>query len=519
MAQAGRLHAVTVATNMAGRGVDILLGGNPDGLARADVLKDGHTAEVMVDIFALPVPLEQMPEDFQEARAKAMARYDQLVAEYRGQCAAEGDRIRELGGLYVIGSERHESRRIDNQLRGRSGRQGDPGESRFYLSLDDELMRLFATGALSYVMNKALPDDEAIEAKMVTKAIERAQTTVETKNAEIRKNVLKYDEVMNEQRKVIYARRDQILEGADLKTAAMEYLAEAVKVLLDTHCASGSDDEWDIEGLAKELRTFWPTEITDVQLEECRSTKEMNDLVMADAVAYYERREQELTPRVMREVERQVMLRIIDQRWREHLEEMDYLKEGINLRAMGQKDPLTEWQREGYDMFGTMMKGIAQDFVRYVMHVQVVQQQPAAEASTAPGLRPRVPPRARRRTGRAARGRVGPGRCPGRSGSRPDASPDAAACSGGRGGRAAVRTEPPDVVVGHRAALGVPLGGRGHRRQPRRGDQPGRGSAGGVRPQATKQETVVKDEMSKTPRNAPCPCGSGKKFKQCHGAS
>ena len=204
VAQAGRLHAVTVATNMAGRGVDILLGGNPDGLARADVLKDGHTAEVMVDIFALPVPLEQMPEDFQEARAKAMARYDQLVAEYRGQCAAEGDQIRELGGLYVIGSERHESRRIDNQLRGRSGRQGDPGESRFYLSLDDELMRLFATGALSYVMNKALPDDEAIEAKMVTKAIERAQTTVETKNAEIRKNVLKYDEVMNEQRKVIY---------------------------------------------------------------------------------------------------------------------------------------------------------------------------------------------------------------------------------------------------------------------------------------------------------------------------
>ena len=260
VAQAGRLRSVTVATNMAGRGVDIVLGGNAEGMARHEVLKEGHAADVMVDTFALPLPLDQMPDDFREARAKAMARYDELLAEYKEQCAAEGDRVRELGGLYVIGSERHESRRIDNQLRGRSGRQGDPGESRFYLSLDDELMRLFATGALSYVMNKALPDDEAIEAKMVTKAIERAQTTVETRNAEIRKNVLKYDEVMNEQRKVIYARRDQILEGADLKSAAMEYLSEAVHALLETHCASAADDEWDLDGLAKELQTFWPTD-------------------------------------------------------------------------------------------------------------------------------------------------------------------------------------------------------------------------------------------------------------------
>ncbi|HRA86226.1 MAG TPA: preprotein translocase subunit SecA, partial [Ilumatobacteraceae bacterium] len=201
--QAGRLHAVTVATNMAGRGVDILLGGNPEGLARHEVLKEGHSADVMVDDFALPVPLEEMPDEFREARAKAFARYDELLAELKVSCRAEGDEIRALGGLYVLGTERHESRRIDNQLRGRSGRQGDPGESRFYLSLDDELMRLFATGALSWVMGRALPDDEAIEAKMVTKAIERAQTTVEQRNAEIRKNVLKYDEVMNEQRKVI----------------------------------------------------------------------------------------------------------------------------------------------------------------------------------------------------------------------------------------------------------------------------------------------------------------------------
>jgi preprotein translocase subunit SecA len=216
--QAGRLGAVTVATNMAGRGVDILLGGNPEGLARHDVLKEGYTPDLLVDEYELPLPLEQMPDDFREARTKALARYRELLAEYSAQCRAEGDLIRELGGLYVIGSERHDSRRIDNQLRGRAGRQGDPGESRFFLSLDDDLMRLFATGALNYVMGRALPDDEAIEAKMVTKAIERAQTTVETKNAEIRKNVLKYDEVMNEQRKVIYARRDQILDGEDLRS-------------------------------------------------------------------------------------------------------------------------------------------------------------------------------------------------------------------------------------------------------------------------------------------------------------
>jgi preprotein translocase subunit SecA len=469
VAQAGRLHAITVATNMAGRGVDIILGGNPEGLARHEVLKEGHEPEVMVDHFALPLPLEQMPEDFREARAKAMARYDELLTEFSQHCTEEGDQVRQLGGLYVIGSERHESRRIDNQLRGRSGRQGDPGESRFYLSLDDELMRLFATGALSYVMNKALPDDEAIEAKMVTKAIERAQTTVETRNAEIRKNVLKYDEVMNEQRKVIYQRRDQILEGVDLKSAAMEYLDEAVEALIESHCASPADDEWDLDGLAKELKTFWPTVITEEQLSPSRDTDDMRELVMADAHEHYERREAELGEQVMREVERQVMLRIIDQRWREHLEEMDYLKEGINLRAMGQKDPLTEWQREGYEMFGSMMKGIAQDFVRYVMHVQVVRtdQQPAtvqnvqqesSDTELTSGF------------DRAAADALVDGEV-----EEPAAAPSATAITAARATREG--------------------------------------------PRPAKQETVVKDEWAKTPRNAPCPCGSGKKFKMCHGAS
>jgi preprotein translocase subunit SecA len=508
VAQAGRLHAITVATNMAGRGVDIILGGNPEGLAEHEVLKEGHPPDVMVDAFALPLPLEQMPADFQEARAKAMARYGELVEEFKSQCAEDGEKVRQLGGLYVIGSERHESRRIDNQLRGRSGRQGDPGESRFYLSLDDELMRLFATGALSYVMGKALPDDEAIEAKMVTKAIERAQTTVETRNAEIRKNVLKYDEVMNEQRKVIYARRDQILEGADLKSAAMDYLAEAVNALLETYCASPADDEWDLEGLAKELVTFWPTEVDEDRLEDCRNTDQMYDVIMADATTYYGRRESELGEEVMREVERQVMLRIIDQRWREHLEEMDYLKEGINLRAMGQKDPLTEWQREGFEMFGAMMKGIAQDFVRYVMHVQVVRE-------PAPG-----PAQITQESGPVEPG-TGPDEFPTSSATstaptvQPAPAPPAKAAKAAKGrttapaGNGAIRdlqtssSSDDTASAFERAAAGTTTI---EQQAARQGNRP------------AKQETVVKDEWSKTPRNAPCPCGSGKKFKMCHGA-
>ena len=381
VAQAGRLGSVTVATNMAGRGVDIQLGGNAELMAHHEVLKEGYSDDVMVDDFALPRPVAEMPEDFQEDRKKALARFDEHLARFQTECSEEGKRVLEAGGLYVIGSERHDSRRIDNQLRGRSGRQGDPGESRFYLSLDDELMRLFATGALQWAMGR-FDDDEAIEAKMVTKAIERAQTTVETKNAEIRKNVLKYDEVMNEQRKVIYARRDQILEGEDLRAAAMEYLADAVDSLIETHCQSVATDEWDLDGLAKELILFWPTSLTAEALADVRSSDELYDVIMAEATNHYEQREAEVGEDAMREVERQVMLRIIDQRWREHLEEMDYLKEGINLRAMGQKDPLTEWQREGFEMFGGMMTGIAQDFVRYVMHVQVREQPDAPNYSS-----------------------------------------------------------------------------------------------------------------------------------------
>jgi preprotein translocase subunit SecA len=433
--QAGRLHAITVATNMAGRGVDILLGGNPEGLALRDVRAEGLDPE----------------------SDEGQARLAELVAEHKVQTDAEGEKVRELGGLYVLGTERHDSRRIDNQLRGRAGRQGDPGESRFYLSLEDELMRLFATGAMNWVMGKALPDDVPIEAKMVTKAIERAQNTVEQRNAEIRKNVLKYDQVMNEQRKVIYKRRDQILDDADLRTETLDYLEEAIDGSVATFCVSPvADEEWDLDGLHAEISTFWPTELSVEQFAEAETTTELAERLLTEATAYYESREEALGPDTMRQIERQVMLNIIDQHWREHLLEMDYLEHGIGLRAMGQKDPLVEWQREGYEMFGAMMTSIAQDFVKYVMHVEVVKEQPA-EASAVRDISTSGP-----------------------------ADPSGS----GSGMAAAARAE-----ASARGAEPPPAAAEPETMQP-----------------------VVKSDWDKTPRNAPCPCGSGKKFKTCHGA-
>jgi preprotein translocase subunit SecA len=430
VAQAGRIGAVTVATNMAGRGVDILLGGNPEGLARRDVAGEG------LDL------------DTEEGRA----RYEELLAKHEAECRAEGDKVRELGGLYVLGTERHESRRIDNQLRGRAGRQGDPGESRFYLSLEDDLMRFFATGAIEWVMGKGWDDNVPIEAKMVTRAIEKAQNTVEARNAEIRKNVLKYDEVMNEQRKVIYARRDQVLEGADLREETLQALAESVDGLLERHCSTDYPEDWDLDALLADAATFWPVGLTADSLRTATSSDELYDLLMADATRHYEAREAELGPETMRQIERQVMLRIIDARWRDHLKEMDHLQDGINLRALGQKDPLTEWQREGFEMFGQLMSTINREYVQYVMHVQVVQE-PQPKLQTPTRLQ--------------------------------YTAPDADAP-----GRGAVPPVAAAETAHEQAAASEP---------------------------AT-QQPVVKSEWEKTPRNAPCPCGSGKKFKLCHGA-
>ncbi|HEX9506181.1 MAG TPA: preprotein translocase subunit SecA, partial [Acidimicrobiia bacterium] len=327
--QAGRLGAVTVATNMAGRGVDILLGGNPEGLAQQELLASGTTV------------------------AESPEKHAELVEQFKVECAAHGAEVRELGGLYVLGTERHESRRIDNQLRGRSGRQGDPGETRFYLSLEDDLMRLFATGAMSWVMGKALPDDIPIEAKMVTKAIERAQGTVEARNAEIRKDVLKYDEVMNEQRKVIYARRHQILEGEDLRARTIEVLSSALESIVRANCPTDFAEDWDLDGLVREVKQYYPTNFASADLNEATAPDQIYESLASEAVSYYEQREETMPggAETMRALEREIMLQIIDTKWREHLSEMDYLREGINLRAMGQQDPLVEWKREGFEMF------------------------------------------------------------------------------------------------------------------------------------------------------------------------
>src|SRR5947207_3736874 len=269
VAQAGRLHTVTVATNMAGRGVDIILGGNAEGLAKAELAAEGLDPE----------------------SSEGHPRYDELFKRYDEECRLEGDKIRELGGLYVLGTERHESRRIDNQLRGRSGRQGDPGESRFYLSLEDELMRLFATGLMNWVMGKALPEDVPIDSRMVSRAIERAQGTVEARNAEIRKDVLKYDEVMNEQRKVIYRRRQQILDGESLRDQAFESLATALQHAVETFCPTDFAEDWDLDGLMNEVTTYYPTRLSAPELTQAQRADDIYESLLAEATSYYEQRE------------------------------------------------------------------------------------------------------------------------------------------------------------------------------------------------------------------------------------
>jgi preprotein translocase subunit SecA len=352
VSQAGRIGAVTVATNMAGRGVDIILGGNYEGLAQRDLLAEG---------------LKPGGEGYDEALASALAKW-KIV------CDAEGVRVREAGGLYVLGTERHDSRRIDNQLRGRSGRQGDPGTSRFYLSLEDELLRLFATGAISWVMDRTMPDDEPIEAKMVTKAIERAQNTVEGRNGEIRKDVLKYDEVMNEQRKVIYGRRYQILEGEDLHERALELISTKMAEVVATHCANEYAEEWDVSAIVLAARNYYPTTVTELQVAELSDRDALEELLVEDALRFYESKCDGYPGDggMAEAIERDVMLQILDQRWRDHLSDMDHLRDGIHLRAMAQQDPLVAWQREGFAMFEQLLTSVDDDFVRFITHIETI---------------------------------------------------------------------------------------------------------------------------------------------------
>ncbi|WP_424189354.1 preprotein translocase subunit SecA [Actinokineospora sp. G85] len=375
IAQAGHKGAVTVSTNMAGRGTDIQLGGNPDHIAEERLRAKG-------------LDPHETPEEWRAALPEALA-------EAEAEVELEREEVRAAGGLYVLGTERHESRRIDNQLRGRAGRQGDPGESRFYLSLGDELMRRFNSGMVERVMDTLrVPEDQPIEAKMVTRAIKSAQTQVEQQNFDIRKNILKYDEVMDKQRKVIYAERERILRGEDLQSQIQRMIDDTVAAYVQGATADGYAEDWDHHKLWTALKQLYPVSVTWEELVD-RAEADGSDMdheylltaIQEDAAAAYAAREAEIDGRVgegtMRELERRVMLTVLDRKWREHLYEMDYLKEGIGLRAMAQRDPQIEYQREGFEMFAVMLDALKEESVSYLFNLQVEQSEPPQQVQLA----------------------------------------------------------------------------------------------------------------------------------------
>jgi preprotein translocase subunit SecA len=417
IARAGIKGAVTVATNMAGRGTDIMLGGNPEFMADFELQRRGIS------------PVDNATE-YESA-------WPAEIAKQKAAVAKEHEEVIALGGLYVLGTERHESRRIDNQLRGRSGRQGDPGESRFYLSLQDDLMRRFNSGIVERVLSAAgIPEDEPIESKMVSNAIRSAQTQVEAQNFEIRKNVLKYDDVMNRQREVIYAERRLVLEGKDLKDQVIIFMQDTLAAYVDAATAAGYAEDWDLETLWNYLKVIYPISFTPADLDAELGGRAgldaelLKNRVLADLEAAYGLREAGLGTEVTRELERKVLLSVLDRKWREHLYEMDYLQEGIGLRAMAQRDPLVEYQREGYELFSAMMDGIKEEIAGFLFNVEVSVESSEVQAK------------------------------------------------------------------GIEAKPVSPIG-----LQYSASDESG---------------NVVKNEVS---RNSPCPCGSGKKYKRCHGGA
>ena len=435
VAQAGRKGAVTVATNMAGRGTDIMLGGNPEFMASAELAQRSMS------------PIDT-PDEYEAAWPQALEKAQKAVS-------TEHDEVAGLGGLYVLGTERHESRRIDNQLRGRSGRQGDSGESRFYLSLEDELMRLFKGNVVDAFLTRFnIPDDVPIEAKMVSNAIKSAQSQVESQNFEIRKNVLKYDDVLNRQRQVIYGERKRVLEGEDIHEQVTHMVNDTVADYVTAATSDGFPEEWDLEQLWTALRTLYPVSVTAEELAEASggginglSTEYLVGELTADAGVAVQKREEELGPDAIRELERRIVLSVLDRRWREHLYEMDYLREGIGLRAMAQRDPLVEYQREGYDLFAAMMDGIKEESVGFLFNLEVEVEPDASEEHSpeihAKGLSEHQPQGELQYTAPSVDGDAG-----------------------------VVLSATPDEDAG---------------------------------------------EYAGTARNAPCPCGSGRKYKRCHG--
>jgi preprotein translocase subunit SecA len=558
VAQAGRKGSVTVATNMAGRGTDIMLGGNPEFIADAELHQRGLS------------PVET-PEDYEAAWPEAVAKAKRAVAE-------EHEEVVEAGGLYVLGTERHESRRIDNQLRGRSGRQGDPGESRFYLSLEDDLMRLFNSERVAAIMERLnIPADVPVESKVVTRAIRSAQTQVEQQNFEIRKDVLKYDDVMNRQRQVIYGERHKVLEGADLHEQIREMVDEVIAGYVAGETSEGYPEEWDLDKLWRAFRQLFPISVSmDDVIDEAGGdraglTSELiTEMAIADAQAAYDRREEEFSSEVMRELERRVVLSVLDRKWREHLYEMDYLREGIGLRGYGQRDPLVEYQREGYDMFGAMMEGIKEESVGNLFNLQVqIQENPIVEeapagdaavlgppdvpalgdgagtgapgAAAGPAARPGTPAAPApgipgpRPAGAHARGGTPAGGQPGQRGPRTQGG----ATAGGTPAAPAARTRGAHArPAAGRPAAGQPAAGRPAAGQPAAdqpaADQPAALPAGLASRRAqqlqysapsvdggthveTSRGPAAGDDYARVGRNDPCPCGSGRKFKRCHG--
>ncbi|MGA0079759.1 MAG: preprotein translocase subunit SecA [Candidatus Nanopelagicus sp.] len=416
IARAGTIGAVTVATNMAGRGTDIMLGGNPEFMADFELQRKGLNPS-------------ETPQEYEKAWPVEISRQKAAVEK-------EHEIVVSLGGLYVLGTERHESRRIDNQLRGRSGRQGDPGESRFYLSLQDELMKRFNSGLVERFLGAAgMPEDTPLESKIVSNAIKSAQTQVESLNFEMRKNVLKYDDVMNKQRSVVYSERREVLEGADIKDLTNNFLEETITAYVNSATSDGVAENWDLNTLWLALRALFPISfsaqdlINEVGEVGALDSEFVLDRVLVDARSAYEKRESELSAPIMRELERKILLSVLDKKWREHLYEMDYLQEGIGLRAMAQRDPLVEYQREGYDLFSAMMDAVKEQLVGHLFSAEV---QVEGDQVGAKGLTP---------------------------------------------------TPAPVSQLQYSAA---------------------------------EIETTSSGETS---RNAPCPCGSGKKYKRCHGAS
>lgn len=370
VAQAGRKGAVTVSTNMAGRGTDILLGGNPGFMTREEMLKQGFESPIIETAAG-----NNEVEDQDTIRLRD--HYHKLYEEKKKETDSEHEEVVNLGGLHIIGTERHESRRIDNQLRGRAGRQGDPGNSQFFISLEDDLMRLFGSENIMGLMDKLGMDDSIpIENGLISKAIENAQRRVESRNFDIRKHVLEYDDVMNKQREVIYAQRRKVLMGENMKDSVLEMIEKVVARTIDTY-AGGSKypEEWDLKSLLEKARAlFLPLhELTPEELAKLEDT-EIRELFHEEALKGYEKREAELGEDNLRELERLVTLRIVDGKWMGHLDAMDQLRHGIGLRAYGQRDPLVEYKYEAYDMFNQMIEEIQEEIVRYVYHVTVVER-------------------------------------------------------------------------------------------------------------------------------------------------